>query len=93
MTDLDHMLAQNQAPAPRGNLSAKILAAAETAQPANTSTTRRPIWAMGGVAAMAVMAMMFWVQPADAPETEWDVIADASGFSELYDWVEGDDDS
>lgn len=91
MTDLDKLLAENQAPSPRGHLTDRILAAAETAVPANDDISRRPWWAMGGIAAMAVMAALFWAQPDAAVDTDWNQIADASGFSELYDWVEGTD--
>ncbi len=91
MTDLNHMLSNNAPPAPRADLSIRILAAAESSAPANDSQSRRPWWAMGGVAAMAVAATLFWVQPADEIETDWNQIAEASGFSELYEWVEDDE--
>lgn len=87
--ELDRLLTDNQAPAPRGSLSDRILAAAETAEPANDDLSRRPWWAMGGIAAMALMAAVFWMQPDPAAETDWNQIADSSGFSALYDWVEG----
>jgi len=91
MSDLDRLLDQNPAPAARSDLSARILAAAETAAPANDTRTSRPWWSIGGVAAMAVMAAFFVFQPVPADtDVEWDQIADASGFSDLYDWVEGD---
>lgn len=93
MTDLDKLLAENEVPTPRSNLADKILAAAETATPANDELSRRPWWAMGGIAAMALMAAMFVMQPTQISETEtdWVQIADASGFTELYQWVEGDE--
>ena len=91
MTDLDTLLTENQAPAVRNDLSARILAAAETAEPANDTVSRRPWWSMGGIAAMAVMAAIFIVQPTSDTSAEWEQIADGSGFSELYDWVEGED--
>jgi len=91
MTDLDTLLNKNQAPAPRSSLADQILAAAETAEAANDTQTRRPWWAMGGVAAMAIMATLFFIQPAAEPETQWDQIADASGFSDLYAWVEDEE--
>jgi len=90
MSDLDTFLDENTAPAARSSLSARILAAAENAEPANDTRASRPWWSMAGVAAMAVMAALFVLQPAPAdPEVEWDQIADASGFSDLYEWVEG----
>jgi len=90
MSDLNHLLDQNTAPAARSSLSVRILAAAETAEPANDTRSSRPWWSVAGVAAMAVMAAFFVLQPLSEPEVEWDQIADASGFSDLYEWVEGD---
>lgn len=91
MTDLNTLLDQNTAPSARGSLSARILTAAETAQPANDVASKRHWWSLGAVAAMAVMATIFFIQPASEPTTDWVQIADGSGFSELYEWVEGDD--
>jgi hypothetical protein len=91
MNDLENILNENQAPAARASLSARILAAAETAEPANDVQPSRPWWAMGGMAAMAVMAAFFILQPSTSADVEWDQIADVSGFSDLYDWVEGSD--
>lgn len=91
MSDLENLLNENQAPAARSNLSVRILAAAEMAEPANDVQPSRPWWAMGGLAAMAVMAAFFVMQPASDADVEWDQIADASGFSDLYEWVEGDE--
>ena len=91
MKDLENILNENQAPAARASLSACILAAAETAEPANDSQPSRPWWAMGGIAAMAIMAALFVMQPSTSADVEWDQIADASGFSDLYEWVEGSD--
>jgi len=55
----------------------------------------RPWWSIAGVAAMAVMAAFFILQPfavdsAIDSDAEWSQIADSSGFSDLYAWVEGD---
>lgn len=91
MSDLDTFLNENKAPAARSNLSTRILAAAEIAEPANDTRASRSWWSIGGVAAMAVMAAIFVFQPSPAgPDVEWDQIADSSGFSDLYEWVEGD---
>jgi len=91
MSNLETYLDENAAPAARSSLSARILAAAEIAEPANDTEASRPWWSIGGVAAMAVMAAIFLFQPAPAePDVEWDQIADASGFMDLYEWVEGD---
>lgn len=92
MTDLDTLLDQNTAPHVRGGLSTRILAAADMAQPANDVSSRRPWWSLGGIAAMAIMAMIFFLQPTAKPSTDWVQIADVSGFTELYEWVEGSDD-
>ncbi len=91
MSDLENILNENQAPAARSSLSARILVAAETAEPANDVKPSRPWWAMGGIAAMAIMAALFVMQPSTSADVEWDQIADASGFLDLYDWVEGDE--
>lgn len=92
MSDIETVLNENQAPVARSSLSARILAAAETVEPANDIQPSRPWWAMGGLAAMAVMAAFFIIQPLSASsDVEWDQIADASGFSDLYEWVEGDE--
>lgn len=96
MSNIETVLNENQAPVVRSNLSARILAAAETVEPANDVQPSRPWWAMGGLAAMAVMAAFFIIQPLSSSDgvnanVEWDQIADASGFSDLYEWVEGDE--
>ena len=92
MNDLDTFLDKNTAPAARSSLSARILAAAETAEPANDTQASRPWWSIAGVAAMAVMAAFFLLQPSSADaDAEWSQIAETSGFSELYAWVEGED--
>ena len=91
MSDFETFLDQNPAPAARSSLSSRILAAAEKAAPANDTRASRPWWSIGGVAAMAVIAAFFVFQPTPADtDVEWDQIADASGFADLYDWVEGD---
>ena len=91
MSDLDTLLSQNTAPAARSSLSARILAAAETAEAANDVRPQRPWWAMGGIAAMAVMAAFVFMPTTSNSDVEWDQVADASGFAELYQWVEGED--
>lgn len=91
MKDLETLLNENMAPTVRGDLSARILTAAETAEPANDTSSRRPWYAITGVAAMAVMAAFFVMQPLSEPTTDWEQIADGSGFSDLYEWVEGEE--
>ena len=91
MTDLDSLLTENQAPRVRSSLSAQILAATETAAPANDTASKRPWWSIAGVAAMAVMAAIFVMQPSADTSSEWEQLADGSGFSELYAWVEGEE--
>lgn len=90
MTELDTLLNENTAPSVRGSLSSRILTAAETVEPANDITERRPMWAIGGVAAMAIMAATFLLLPSSDTPTDWEQIADGSGFSDLYEWVEGE---
>lgn len=91
MRDLDTLLNENTAPTVRGDLSSRILAAAETAEPANDTGSKRPWYAVTGIAAMAVMAAFFFVQPGSDSVTDWEQIADGSGFSDLYEWVEGEE--
>jgi len=91
MSDLETLLNQNEAPAARSDLASRILAAAETAEAANDTRASRSWWSMGGVAAMAIMAAIFMLQPNPEPETQWEQIADSSGFTELYEWVEGEE--
>lgn len=97
MTDLENMLAENKAPTPRGSLSDSILSAAQTITPANDTPSRRPWWAVGSIAAVAIAAFLV-IQPFNqAPvETdaelvaaaEWEDLAQTVGFSDLYAWVE-----
>ena len=91
MTDLDTLLNANQAPAVRSDLSSRILAAAQTVEPANDTASRRPWWSVGAVAAMAVMAAIFIILPSSGPAADWEQLADGSGFSDLYEWVEGEE--
>ena len=97
MTDLDTLLNSNPSPTVRGDLSARILAAADKVEPANDTVSRRPWWSVGGIAAMAVMATIFFIQPTlnasvdDEHAEAWEQIADGSGFSDLYAWVEDGD--
>ena len=97
MTDLDTLLKSNTAPAVREHVSARILAAADKVEPANDTVSRRSWWSLGGIAVMAVMATIFFVQPSfntavdDEQSDAWEQIADGSGFSDLYAWVEDGD--
>lgn len=95
MTDFDKLLAENTAPAPRANLANEILAAAEKHSPANDEAPRQKRWwAVGSLAAMAMISAFLVFQPGSSPldaEAEhWELIADNSGFSDLYAWVEDD---
>jgi len=91
MSDLENILKENIAPMARTGLAARILRAAETAEPANDFQFKRPWWSLAGIAAMAVMAALFVIQPSGHTDIEWSQIADASGFLDLYEWVEGDE--
>lgn len=91
MTDLNTLLNENPAPHVRSRLAAQILTAADTNQAANDTAAKRPWWSVAGVAAMAVMAAFFILQPTTDTAHEWEQLADGSGFSELYAWVEGED--
>ena len=91
MTDIDTLLHANPAPTVRGSLSSDILAAAETVAPANDMAPWRSWWSFGAVAAMAVMTAIFIIQPVSDPAADWEQLADGSGFSDLYEWVEDTD--
>lgn len=94
MTDLDTLLNQNIAPAPRAGLADRILATANKRAPANDVPKRQTRWWSGaGIVAMALIAGVLFIQPGTGTtaETEhWEQIADSSGFSDLYAWVEDD---
>ena len=92
MTDLDTLLNQNTAPLPRAGLAEQILETANKHVPANDGPKRQARWWSGaGIAAMALIAGFLFIQPGQVAETEdWEQIADSSGFSDLYAWVEDD---
>jgi len=98
MTDLDTLLNQNIAPAPRAGLADHILETVNKRAPANDGAKRQTRWWSGaGIAAMALIAGVLFFQPGTIAETDpiadaehWEQIADSSGFSELYAWVEDD---
>jgi len=85
------ILSLSETKRPPAFISARILSAAETVEPANDTASHRPWYALTGLAAMAVMAAFFFVQTPPEPQIDWEQIADGSGFTELYDWVEGED--
>ena len=92
MTDLNTLLNQNTAPLPRAGLAEQILATANKHVPANDGPKRQARWWSGaGIAAMALIAGFLFIQPGQVAETQdWEQIADSSGFSDLYAWVEDD---
>ena len=95
MTDFDKLLAENIAPAPRASLATEILATAEKHVPANDEAPRQKRWwAVGSLAAMAMISAFLVFQlgssPLDTEAEHWEIVADNSGFSDLYAWVEDD---
>jgi len=95
MTDLDKLLAENIAPAPRANLANEILATTQQHMPANDGAPRRKRWwAASSLAAMAAITAFLFIQPGspsiDTEAEQWELLADNSGFADLYAWVEDD---
>ncbi len=95
--DIRALFEGSDAPAPRAELSTRILAEARSAAtppapaPANDNARRWP--AFGAIAAMLVAAVfaMTTLMGGTVDESEnWASYADASGFAELYAWVEGE---
>lgn len=95
MTDLEKLLSENTPPAPRSDLSERIVTAAKTVKPANDAPKFRPLRALGSVAALAI-AVVFVLQPLlqtepdTAVETQWAEAAETIGFADLYEWVESE---
>lgn len=95
MTDFEKILAENTPPAPRADLSDRILATAQTVKPANDTPKLRPIWAFGSVAVLAIAAFflaqpMMQADPETVVDTQWAEAAETVGFADLYDWVENE---
>ena len=90
--DLHTFFERSDVPAPRADLTDRILAAAENSAP--KAANDNPPWgrivaALTSVAACAMVAV-FALGPAPVDETElWQSHADAAGFADLYAWVEG----
>lgn len=89
---LNHDLGRLQAPAPRADLKARILAAAEsTPQMAEPANDRGFNWKALTAAAACLVAVAFvglqTLTPVDDTAEQWQVAAEESGFGELYDWV------
>ncbi len=95
--DLNKQLERLSAPAPKDDLKARILAAAEaTPQIPETANDRRFDWKKISALAACLVVMGFtglqFMGPADPQVTdEWEIAADESGFSELYDWVHAEE--
>lgn len=85
--DLKALFEAHPAPPPREDLADRIAAAAP-ARAANDNP-RWGRWLAGLAAAAACAALaVFALAPAE-PDAEWAQYAAASGFGELYAWVEG----
>jgi len=75
-------------PAPRTDLTDRIMAAAKAQMPRQAANDRKPwIWtALAGIAATLVAG--FFVMSSQPDDTElWASEADAAGFGDLYSWV------
>lgn len=94
--DLNKQLQQLSAPAPKDDLKARILAAAEAMpQIPETANDRRFDWKKISALAACLVVMGFtglqFMGPAQQGSDEWEIAADESGFSELYDWVHAEE--
>lgn len=93
--DIQSLFEASAVPAPRADLSDRIMAAATAEQPAAANDrqpwARKPaLWsAAAGIAATVVAGLLVLSsQPNDAEL--WAEQADAAGFADLYAWVDGD---
>ncbi|WP_409433094.1 hypothetical protein ACJ3XI_00960 [Litorimonas sp. RW-G-Af-16] len=90
---LDAVLNTLQAPAPRGDLAADILAKAAAAPQTITAANDRKFnWrTVTAVAACLIAVIFIGVSTLSTPELtedeQWEMLADNGGFSELHDWV------
>lgn len=85
--DIKALFEAHPTPAPRGDLADRIADAAPPRAANDTPRWGRWVAAVGAVAASAAFAV-FALQPA---EPDLQDLAEASGFGELYAWVEGVD--
>jgi hypothetical protein len=90
--DLDALFAESSTPAPRADLTDRIMAAAQAQTPLHAANDRNPlIWgAMAGIAATLIAGVMFVTGQPDEAEL-WAAQADAAGFGELYEWTYGEE--
>jgi hypothetical protein len=90
--DLHTLFERSDVPAPRADLTDRILAAAENSAP--KAANDNPPWgritaAITSVAACAMVAV-FALTPVPVDDAAWESHADAAGFADLYAWVEGE---
>jgi copper(I)-binding protein len=80
-------------PAPRADLAATILTAAQSQTPVEAANDRKPFFSNKGVwsAAAGIAATLvagFFVMNSQPDEAElWAAQADLAGFGDLYEWV------
>lgn len=97
--DMKHLFDNSVVPAPRADLSDRIMAATQNQAPLTAANDRKPwfqnagiLSAVTGIAATLVAG--FFVLSSQPNEAElWAAEADAAGFGELYAWVDSDVDS
>jgi hypothetical protein len=94
--DMKQLFGASAVPAPRADLSDRIMAAAQAQTLLNAANDRKPwfqnsvVWsAAAGIAATLVAG--FFVISSQPNEAElWAAHADEAGFAELYAWVDGE---
>ena len=90
--DLKALFESSRVPTPSAGLPDRIVAAAP-ARAANDNP-RRALRAAGlGTVAAGLAFAFLALSPAPEPAEDWAHYAEASGFGELYAWVEGDTES
>lgn len=86
--DFGKLFKDSAAPAPRADLTDRIMAAAKAQTPLPAANDRKPwVWtALAGIAATLVAG--FFVFSSQPDDTElWASEAAAAGFGDLYSWV------
>lgn len=93
--DMKQLFETSAVPAPRADLSDRIMAAAHVQTPLLAANDRKPWFQRSGIwsAAAGVAATMvagFFILSSQPSEAElWASHAEDTGFSDLYAWVDG----
>ncbi|MGJ8558783.1 MAG: hypothetical protein ACSHX3_00965 [Litorimonas sp.] len=96
--EMKQLFETSAVPAPRADLSDRIMAAAQAQVPLDAANDRKPWFRNSGIlsAAAGIAATLvagFFVLSSQPSEAElWAAEADAAGFGELYAWVDSDED-